>query len=100
MSRRRRRELGNAQEATDRIERRRHVHIEVGVHTTSYRARRIYSGHRHPFLLIWSRGGTRRPCVWRRCDRPVATGRSAALMVRLMPRAPGIAGRRIVLKTG
>jgi hypothetical protein len=39
-------------------------------------------------------------CVRRRCDRPVATGRSAALMVRLVPRVPGTAGRRIVLKTG
>ena len=67
MSRRRRRELGNAQEATDRIERRRHLHIEVGVHTTSYRARRIYSGHRHPFSLNLLRGGTRRPM----CAAPV-----------------------------
>ena len=53
MSRRRRRELGHAQKATDRIKCRRNVHIEVGVHTASYRARHIYSGHRHPFSLNW-----------------------------------------------
>jgi hypothetical protein len=39
----------------------------VRVHATGHRARRIYSGHRHPFSLNSSRGGTRRPCVRRRC---------------------------------
>jgi hypothetical protein len=47
------RELRNAEQASDPVERRRHVHIEVRVHTARHRARRIYSGHRHPFSLNW-----------------------------------------------
>jgi hypothetical protein len=49
-----RRELRYAEQAAEWIERCCHVHIEVRVDTTRHRARRIYSGHRHPFSFQFS----------------------------------------------
>ena len=36
------------------------VNVKVGVYPAGHPAR-LYDGHRHPFLLKWSRGGTHVP---------------------------------------
>ena len=58
---RRRRERFDTQHATVAVDRRRDMHIGVRVHSTRHRARTLYDGHRHPFSLKRSRGGTHVP---------------------------------------
>jgi len=50
VARRRGLELLHPQQATDTVQGSGHMHLEVGVHTTRYRARSIYDCHSHPFL--------------------------------------------------
>jgi hypothetical protein len=95
-----RRELRYAEQAAEWIERCCHVHIEVRVDTTRHRARRIYSGHRHPFSFQLVRGGTRRS----KCAAPVRSSCSRRAIRRSQSSVRATdtwdAGRRIVLKTG
>ena len=55
---RRRRERLDTQHAAVRVDRRRDVHIQMRIHSARHRARALYDGHRHPFSLKRSRGGT------------------------------------------
>ena len=63
----------DAQHPAVGVECRGHVHVEVSVNTAGDRAR-LYDGHRHPFSLNRSRGGThvpgRRPCRSGCCEQP------------------------------
>ena len=77
VTRRRGRKLLHPQQPTDPVQRRGHVHLQMGIHATRDRARGIYSCHGHPFLYLLVRGG--RPPSCGGCDRPVGAGRSAAL---------------------
>ncbi len=77
VTRRRGRKLLHPQQPTDPVQRRGHVHLQMGIHATRDRARGIYSCHGHPFLYLSVRGG--RPPSCGGCDRPVGAGRSAAL---------------------
>ena len=49
IARRRRGKRPHTQQPTDRIDRRRDMHIEMRVNTTNNQARNFYDGHRHPF---------------------------------------------------
>ena len=50
-----------SEQAPNRIERSGDVHIKVSVHAAGDGACSFYDGHGHPFLPMWSRGGTAVP---------------------------------------
>ena len=50
-----------SEQAANRIERSGDVHIKVSVHAAGNGACSFYDGHGHPFLPMWSRGGTAVP---------------------------------------
>jgi hypothetical protein len=54
-----RRDRFNTQHTVVRVDRGRNMHIRVRVNSARDRARGLYDGHRHPFSLKRSRGGTR-----------------------------------------
>ena len=61
ITRRRRRERLDTQHAAVRVNRGRDMHIRVSIDSARHRARGLYDGHRHPFSLKRSRGGTHVP---------------------------------------
>ena len=58
---RRRRERLDTQHAAVRVDRGRDMHIQMSIDSTRDQARALYDGHRHPFSLKRSRGGTHVP---------------------------------------
>jgi hypothetical protein len=61
ITRRRRRERLDTQHPAITVDRRRDMHIRVGIDSARDWARGLYDGHRHPFSLKRSRGGTHVP---------------------------------------
>ena len=61
IARRRRRERAHTQHAATRVHRRRDVHVQMSIDSARHQARGLYDGHRHPFSLKRSRGGTHVP---------------------------------------
>lgn len=114
------RERLHPQEASDPIQRRSDVQVQVSVNTTSHGARGIYDRQRHPFLSLWSSGWHSRQgaaggssCCRRAIRRTTATApspkpdrrrsihrqadRQPALQVRSDPGEPTVTTTRTTL---
>jgi Amidase len=93
------RELLHTEQTADRVERRRDVHVGVGLHPAGDGAclhTCLYDGHCHPFLRL--RDGTH-PLAARTCEpRPLARPGRSDRQRRWVPKT-GDPGRQIVIKT-
>jgi hypothetical protein len=83
----------DAQQAADIVQGRGDMDVQVGVDSARDGAAGFYDGHRHPFSLTWSRGGTHVPGRSDGVVRSARTGWPITPSERGVPRSLRVHGR-------